>query len=184
MFWVLTMYPTVLFCSVWLDHLLCRVQWNSVPEWSAEGVKCPLICFLPKLLNAQHWEAIGNSFKGISLWTKFTPISCFCVFLFWSHVILKVSDKFSKGKEEHITATCRHSDMLPVVWNWKAVEWEPLTMVNVFSWIPSKSFQTGRMLKSKKRPGGLQGLPEAGSVHKHQPEEQLRTTASSFRVEC
>lgn len=101
---------------------------------------------------------------------------------FWSDVILKVFDKCSKRKKEHITATCRHSDMLPVVWNWKAVEWEPLTMVNVFSWIPSKSFQTGRMLMSKRRPGGLRGLPEAGSVHKHQPEEKLGTTASSFCV--
>lgn len=84
-------------------------------------------------------------------------------FFFWSDVILKVFDKCSKRKKEHIRATCRHSDTLPVVWNWKAVEWEPLTMVNVFSWIPSKSFQTGRMLMSKRRPGGLQGLPEAGS---------------------
>lgn len=104
------------------------------------------------------------------------------VFFFWSDIILKVFDKCSKRKEEHITATCRHSDMLPAVWKWKALEWEPLTMVNVFSWIPSKSFQTGRMLKSKKRPGGLQGLPEAGSVHKHQPEDKAQS--HSLIISC
>lgn len=50
----------------------------------------------------------------------------------------------------------------------KAMERESLTMFNVFFWIPTKSFQTGRMSKSKRSPGGLHGLPEAGNIHNHQ----------------
>lgn len=39
MFWILRRYPTVLFCFyIWLDCLLSRVQWNSVPQWSQRSI--------------------------------------------------------------------------------------------------------------------------------------------------
>lgn len=93
---------------------------------------------------------LAITFKVILLWTEFTSMRVFFKAMsLWGYLI-NVQRK-RKTYYNHLQALGN------VPWNWEAVKRRPLTMSDVFFWIPPKSFQTGRMLKSKRRPGGLRG---------------------------
>lgn len=106
----------IIYCVVCSETASPSGSKEALQQGSAEGVKCPLICFLPKPHKMHNIERqLATPLKEFNYEPSSHPLVV--SFFFLSNVILKVFDKCSKRKGEHITATCRHSDTLPVVWN-------------------------------------------------------------------